>query len=177
VNQKPTGGADAASASPTAAPTPSASPTATPEPENENLLPSIFPTFGVSRRTQIWIYGSLALILIFVSGLGAYFYIARRKQQKSSRDAYEFEVLDDVEDREETGMLSGAAAAKKKGRAKRGGELYDAFAGESDEDLLSDSDGGDEGPYRDQERYNEKYGRAGDAGSDASGSEAGRRKE
>lgn len=105
-------------------------------------------------------------------GLGAYFFIARRKRQQSSRDAYEFEVLDDVEDREETGMLSGAAA--KKGRARRGGELYDAFAGESDEDLLSDSDGGDEGPYRDQEKYNEKHGR--EEGSEGSGSE-GRRKE
>lgn len=102
--------------------------------------------------------------------------IARRKQQKSSRDAYEFEVLDDVEDREETGMLSGAAA--KKGRARRGGELYDAFAGESDEDLLSDSDGGDEGPYRDQEKFNEKYAKGEeDEGSEVSGSSAGRRKE
>lgn len=183
VNQKPTDGADAdaASASPTTAPTPStpASPSTTPspEPENENLLPSIFPTFGVSRHTQLWIYGSLALILIFVLSLALYFYLARRRQQKSSRDAYEFEVLDDVDDREETGMLSGAAAAnRKKGRAKRGGELYDAFAGESDEELLSESDGGDEGPYRDQERFSEKYGR-GDQGSEGSGSEGGRRKE
>ena len=107
VNQKPTDGADAdaASASPTTAPTPStpASPSTTPspEPENENLLPSIFPTFGVSRHTQLWIYGSLALILIFVLSLALYFYLARRRQQKSSRDAYEFEVLDDVDDRED----------------------------------------------------------------------------
>ncbi|KAF9699638.1 hypothetical protein EKO04_002599 [Ascochyta lentis] len=173
VNQKPT-------AATTATAAPSATVTATPGDGNENLLPSIFPTFGVSRRTQIWIYGSLSLIIMFMAGLGAYFYIARRKQQKSSRDAYEFEVLDDVEDREETGMLSGAGA-KKKGRTRRGGELYDAFAGESDEDLLSDSDGGDEGPYRDQERFNEKYGKMGDddddEGSELSGSSSGRRKE
>lgn len=175
VNQKPTGATDA-SATASSTSTPSASASAEPEKE-EPFLPSIFPTFGVSRRTQIWIYGSLSLILVFVSGLGLYFYIARRKQQKSSRDAYEFEVLDDVEDREETGMLSGAGA-KKKGRARRGGELYDAFAGESDEDLLSDSDGGDEGPYRDQERYNEKYERGDDdEGSHLSGSSGGRRKE
>jgi kexin len=172
VNQKPSQTTiNEAQASSTVSST--ASPTASAVPENEALLPSIFPTFGVSRRTQIWIYGSLALILVFVSGLGAYFYIARRKQQKSSRDAYEFEVLDDAEDREETGMLSGAGA-RKKGRARRGGELYDAFAGESDEDLLSDSDGGDEGPYRDQEKYNEKY--VNDE-SDVSGSDSGRRKE
>ncbi|KAJ4344162.1 pheromone processing endoprotease [Ascochyta clinopodiicola] len=184
VNQKPTGTNDAPASSTAATGTavtaaPSATASAGAEKENENLLPSIFPTFGVSRRTQIWIYGALSLIIVFVAGLGAYFYIARRKQQKSARDAYEFEVLDDVEDREETGMLSGAGA-KKKGRARRGGELYDAFAGESDEDLLSESDGGDEGPYRDQERYNEKYGRRGDnddEGSEISGSSAGRRKE
>lgn len=173
VNQKPTG---TSGASQTVSAT--ASPSASTAPENENFLPSIFPTFGVSRRTQIWIYGSLSLIIIFVAGLGAYFYVARRRQQKSSRDAYEFEVLDDAEDREETGMLSGAGK-NKKGRARRGGELYDAFAGESDEDLLSDSDGGDEGPYRDQERYNEKYSRGDDDddGSTLSGSSGGRQKE
>jgi kexin len=150
VNQKPsqtlTNGGQASSTS-TATTSPSASASSAPE----NFLPSIFPTFGVSRRTQIWIYGSLSLIIIFMGGLGAYFYIARRKRQRDSRDAYEFEVLDDAEDREETGMLSGAGT-KKKGRARRGGELYDAFAGESDEDLLSE-------------------------GSNLSGSSGGRRKE
>ena len=48
--------------------------------------------------------------------------------------------------------------------------MYDAFAGESDEDLLSD-DEGDEGPYRDQDRYNEKY--AQDDGSEDDGSGSG----
>jgi kexin len=98
----------------------------------------------VSKRTQIWIYGALALIIVFVAGLGTYFFIARRKRIKDSRDAYEFEVLDGDEDRDDAGLLAGAAGRKK--RAKRGGELYDAFAGESDED-----------PYRDQDRFNEKY--------------------
>ena len=28
-------------------------------------MPSIFPTFGVSKRTQIWIYGALTLIILF----------------------------------------------------------------------------------------------------------------
>jgi kexin len=124
---------------------------------SENFLPSIFPTFGVSKRTQIWIYGAVALILVFVIGLGAYLFVARRKRLRDSRDSYEFEVLDDVEDREDTGML-GAAAGRKKSRARRGGELYDAFAGESDEDLISDEEG-DEGPYRDrdEQRFNEKF--------------------
>jgi kexin len=147
VNQKPSqtlaNGAQTAQASPL--PTISSLP-------SENFLPNPFPTFGVSKRTQIWIYGALTLIIIFIAGLGTYLFIARRKRMRDSRDAYEFEVLDDVEDREDTGML-GAAAGRKK-RARRGGELYDAFAGESDEELISDEEG-DEGPYRDT-RYNEK---------------------
>ncbi|KAF2750813.1 KEX1 protease precursor [Sporormia fimetaria CBS 119925] len=147
----------------------------------ENLLPSIFPTFGVSRRTQIWIYGSIGLIIVFCASLATYMYLARRKRLRSTRDSYEFEMLDDADNDDDgagAGMLNGAGG-RKKGRAKRGGELYDAFAGESDEDLLSDSDG-EEGPYRDQverEEYNEKEGR-GDSdagGSNASGSSADRR--
>jgi kexin len=142
---------------------------------SENFLPNPFPTFGVSKRTQVWIYGAITLIVLFIAGLGAYLFIARRKRLRDSRDSYEFEVLDDVEDREDTGML-GAAAGKKK-RARRGGELYDAFAGESDEDLLSDEDG-DEGPYRDRdgvERYNEKYEAEESEDGDSSGSSAGKR--
>jgi kexin len=142
---------------------------------SENFLPSIFPTFGVSKRTQIWIYGAVALILVFVIGLGAYLFVARRKRLRDSRDSYEFEVLDDVEDREDTGML-GAAAGRKKSRARRGGELYDAFAGESDEDLISDEEG-DEGPYRDrdEQRFNEKFEEAEGSDEGSSGSSAGKR--
>jgi kexin len=142
---------------------------------SENFLPSIFPTFGVSKRTQIWIYGAVALILVFVIGLGAYLFVARRKRLRDSRDSYEFEVLDDVEDREDTGML-GAAAGRKKSRARRGGELYDAFAGESDEDLISDEEG-DEAPYRDrdEQRFNEKFEEAEGSDEGSSGSSAGKR--
>jgi kexin len=144
---------------------------------SENFLPNPFPTFGVSKRTQIWIYGALGLIIVFIAGLGTYLFIARRKRLRDSRDAYEFEVLDDVEDREDTGML-GAVAGKKR-RAKRGGELYDAFAGESDEDLISDDEDGDEGPYRDRdgvERYNEKFNEAdGSDDGSSSASSAGKR--
>jgi kexin len=175
VAQKPT---DANMTSPSAtAPfeppvTATASPTTTSVPEN--FLPSPFPTFGVSKRTQIWIYGSIGLILVFCASLATYLYLARRKRLRSSRDDYEFEILDDADDDEggaRTGMLNGAAGAKKKGRAKRGGELYDAFAGESDEDLLSESEG-EEGPYRDQDgrEYDEKEGMS--RGSDAGGSSA-----
>jgi kexin len=144
-----------------AQPTSSLLPTTSPLP-SENFLPNPFPTFGVST-----------LIIIFIAGLGTYLFIARRKRMRDSRDAYEFEVLDDVEDREDTGML-GAAAGRKK-RARRGGELYDAFAGESDEELISDEEG-DEGPYRDT-GYNEKGSVESeeDEESESEASEAGKR--
>ncbi|EOA89007.1 pheromone processing endoprotease [Exserohilum turcicum] len=170
VNQKPTPTPTTADngVQSSVTPTPSATETAAP---TENFLPSPFPTFGVSKRTQIWIYGALSLILVFIVGLCTYLFIARRKRMKDSRDAYEFEVLDGEEDRDDQGLLSGAGAGGRKKRTKRGGELYDAFAGESDEDLLSD-DEGDEGPYRDQERYNEKYDQDEASEEDGSGSGA-----
>jgi kexin len=92
-------------------------------------------------------------------------------------------MLDDADDDEDgarTGMLNGGAGGRR-GRARRGGELYDAFAGESDEDLLSDTED-EEGPYRDREEreFNEKAEsrEASDTdagGSNGSGSSAGKR--
>ncbi|KAF2869547.1 KEX1 protease precursor [Massariosphaeria phaeospora] len=190
VNQKPSNTQQAADPSSTAAfetpisaspsSTPSSTPSATALPNN--FLPSPFPTFGVSKRTQIWIYGSIGLILVFCASLGTYLFLVGRKGSGADRDDYEFEILDDADDDEggaRTGMLNGAAGGRKGRRAKRGGELYDAFAGESDEDLLSDSDGED-GPYTDrQEReYDEKADvREGSEaeGSSSSGSATGNR--
>jgi kexin len=128
-------------APPTASPVPPAQEPATSDP----LLPSPFPTFGVSRSTQAWIYGALGLILAFCAGLTVYLYVQRRKRMKSSRDNYEFAMLEDQE--ETDGMLE-----TKGRRRRRAGELYDAFAGESDEELFSSSDGeGDDGVYRDDD--------------------------
>jgi kexin len=149
INSKPsaTSGAETT----TALPSSTSSPTSTPD---ENLLPPFFPTFGVSKRTQIWIYGSLVIVILFCAGLGTYFYLARRKRlQKSSLDAYEFEVLDDQEDLEDSPEDAGAPGATM-GRRRRGGrragELYDAFAsGDSDEDVFSGDEGADEKAYRD----------------------------
>jgi kexin len=124
----------------TSAPTSSPTPNQTP---SDSFLPSYFPTFGVSKRTQIWIYGALILIVLFCVGLGAYFFMQRRKRLRNSpRDDYEFEVLDSQED---VGGANGQTSGKLAKR--RAGELYDAFAGESDEELFS-SDGEDE-IYRD----------------------------
>ncbi|KAF1969052.1 KEX1 protease precursor [Bimuria novae-zelandiae CBS 107.79] len=186
VNQKPSSkptntGAQATETppSPSAATSTSSSSTSCATASPENFLPSIFPTFGVSKRTQIWIYGSIGLIIVFCGALATYLFLARRKRLQSSRDTYEFEVLDDAEDDENSRMLSGGAAGKKGRRAKRGGELYDAFAGESDEDLLSESEDGG-GPYRDRdEPYDEKAAHREDGsdaeGSNASGSSGGKR--
>ena len=123
--------------SPTASAYATAMPSATSLP-SDNFLPHYFPTFGVSKRTQIWIYGALAIIILFCAGLGTYFYLQRRKRIRNSRDRYEFEMLDDHEDGG-TGV-NGRGVKGTRGR-RRAGELYDAFAGESDEELLSDEEG------------------------------------
>jgi len=123
-------------------------------------LPSFLPSFGVSASTQAWIYGSLALILVFCSGLGVYFWMARRKRlRNNARENYEFELLDEEE---AEGLASGekVGTAGKKGRKTRGGELYDAFAGGSDDEDDFDVGAG----YRDRTddvspRASEKRGR------------------
>lgn len=109
---------------------------------SDSFLPSFFPTFGASKRTQVWIYASLALIILFCIGLGVYFFVQRQKRLRNTpHDGYEFEMIDDEEDGQ---ALNGQAGAKR----RRGGELYNAFAGESDEELLSDEE--DDEPYRDR---------------------------
>ncbi|PGH20707.1 hypothetical protein AJ80_03467 [Polytolypa hystricis UAMH7299] len=119
---------------------PSSTASATPHP-NDSFLPSFFPTFGLSKASQVWIYGSLALILVFCAALGIYFLVQRRKRLRNNpRDDYEFEMVDDG-----TGLMAGGAgAAAGKKHRRRGGELYDAFAGESDEELLSEDEGADD---------------------------------
>ncbi|RDI80262.1 hypothetical protein Vi05172_g9712 [Venturia inaequalis] len=147
---------------PTAA-TPTSPPTSTPsseadkgeQKEQEHFLPSLFPTFGVSKRTQVWIYGALSIILVFISGLLTYFFVQRRKKLAAGRDSYEFEMLDDGDD-EGTGLTSGLTGARgSKKQPRRAGELYDAFAGESDEDELFSEDEEDR-PYRDQDQDDEE---------------------
>lgn len=138
-----------------ATPSPTTSSTATPSATSlpsDSFLPHYFPTFGVSKRTQIWIYGALAIIVLFCAGLGTYFYVQRRKRIRNSRDRYEFEMLDNQEDGG-TGV-NGRGAKGTRGR-RRAGELYDAFAGESDEELLSD-DEGVPGQYTDELDDNEE---------------------
>lgn len=129
VNAKPTGTNDGETA-------PSSTSSTVPNPSattgSSNFLPSFFPTFGVSKRTQIWIYGSMAIIVLFCAGIGTYLYLARRKRIRNNiRDDYEFEVLDDEDEAE------GNGEAGRRPARRRGGELYDAFAEESDEELFT----------------------------------------
>lgn len=145
VNQKPTGAAsdkfpieelDSSNGSATA---PTSSPTATPS--SNGHLSSFLPTFGASKRTQVWIYASLAMIIVFFIGLGIFFQLQRIKRRRTSpQDDYEFEM---IEDEDELDAMNGSGRTQ-----RRGGELYNAFAGESDEDLFSDDDHDE--PYRDR---------------------------
>jgi kexin len=158
---KPTDGDLASSPAPTAdsptitTPVPTSTPTSTPSAQEEeekahdNFLPPIFPTFGVSKRTQIWIYGAMAIIIIFITGLLIYFWIQRRKRLAANpRDGYEFEMLNDDDEIE-------AMGGGRQKKSRRAGELYDAFAGESDEDsFFSDDD--DEGGRGEGDRLTEK---------------------
>lgn len=97
-------------------------------------LPSFLPTFGVSSRTVAWIYGALGLIVTFCVGLGAWLWWVRRKRIRNNpRDTYDFEPLN----ADETVGLDGS---REKGTKRRGGELYDAFAGGSDDEEFNDRD-------------------------------------
>ncbi|KAF2155804.1 hypothetical protein K461DRAFT_221364 [Myriangium duriaei CBS 260.36] len=125
-----------------------------------NFLPSPFPTFGASKKTQVWIYGAIALIVAFCASLGIWYTLTRRRARRNARDEYEFEMLDE-EDADDggarSGLMNGSGGQKKKRRA---GELYDAFAeGSEDEDVFSVGDEDEEEDrYRDEVRdqHNEK---------------------
>lgn len=117
--------------------------------DSSSFLPHPFPTFGVSKRTQIWIYGASALILIFLSCLLGYWLHIRRKRRWMNDKNYDFELVN-REDTDEgsgrygdggVGSAAGAVGGGKdgggKGRPERAGELYDAFAEGSE-----DGDGG-----------------------------------
>ncbi|KAL4933849.1 kexin kexB [Aspergillus undulatus] len=134
VNVKPTP-TDLESGSSTETPTP------TPTPVSDSFLPSFFPTFGASKHTQVWIYAAISSIIIFCIGLGVYFHVQRRRRLRNDRDDYDFEM---IEDEDETKAMNGSSTRR------RGGELYNAFAGESEEEPLFSDEDDDSEPYRDQ---------------------------
>ncbi|KAK2768582.1 pheromone processing endoprotease [Arachnomyces sp. PD_36] len=144
---------------------PAAEEAASSTPTSDHFLPSPFPTFGVSKRTQIWIYAASSLIIVFFLALGVYFQTQRRKRiRTTAHDDYEFEMIADDDDEDGPGR-GGEAGGKK--HQRRGGELYDAFAGDSDDDVFSDDD---EDGYHDHPspEWKEKSSRSSD-GSDGGG--------
>jgi kexin len=136
VNEKPSGTEDEITKPTTTAPASATSTT------SSSWLPSFFPTFGVSSKTQIWIYGAAGLILVFCAGLGVYFFLARRRRLRNNpRDEWEFDLL---EEDEADGLNGGPrVAGAKKGTKRRAGELYDAFAAGSEDES--------EGEYADED--------------------------
>lgn len=138
TNTKPTGTTEEEN-TPTSSTSAAASATTT---AASSWLPS-FLTFGVSSKTQIWIYGAAALILIFCSGLGIYLYLARLKRLRNNpRDEWEFDLL---EEDEAEGLNGGGKTGGKKGGKRRAGELYDAFAAGSEDESEGEYLDGDEG--------------------------------
>ena len=138
------------------------------KPENDStFLPSPFPTFGVSKGTQVWIYGTAALIAIFCTSLTVWYVYTRRRWSRNARDEYEFEMLnendaDDDGTRARNGGANGNSNSKQGKR--RAGELYDAFAEGSEDDVFSLGDEeeeheryrDDEGERRDTEKRDER---------------------
>ncbi|KAK3714680.1 pheromone processing endoprotease [Vermiconidia calcicola] len=162
VNQK-------VSATTTAGSKPTGTPAEDEAQTDPNFLPRPFPTFGVSKRTQIWIYGAVTLILAFLAALGGWWWWMRRKNLRRwmARDEYGFEMVDHDDDDASRPLANGNGVVGGKGK-RRAGELYDAFAeGTDDEedgdgvfDLGSDDEDEDEdqgrkemaGRYRDEDR-------------------------
>lgn len=126
-----------------------------------NFLPHPFPTFGVSKHTQIWIYGSALLILAFLTSLGAWIFFQRRKN-RTLRDEYNFEMLGH-DDGDDAGVpLTGGRTAGMR-RKQRGNDLYDAFAPDTDEESEAEvveeeryALGGESDEDDDGERYRDK---------------------
>ncbi|PHH93219.1 hypothetical protein CDD83_10157 [Cordyceps sp. RAO-2017] len=96
--------------------------------------PGVPPGFSPGKPGPIWIYGAFCLIIVFCIALGSWLWIARRRRLRNqARDNYEFELIDEEElEALEGGEKDGGGG--RKGRRTRGGELYDAFAGGSDDE-------------------------------------------
>lgn len=137
--------------------------------DRPQFLPSFLPTFGVSGKTQGWIYGALVIIVFFISGVACYLCVQRRKRGVKS-NSYEFAVLEDEEEGDVVvaGGSSRRRTAGGSGRRKAR-ELYDAF-GASDDDE-------EEGSYSDEDEKVHRHERDYDleAEEEAHGIDEGRR--
>jgi hypothetical protein len=121
---------------PTVSP-PHETPTTTPSPTPSSSSSSEFWPWS-SERKMLWVYGSIATITFFVSLLGVWYGIQRRRARLlqihgQGREDYEFEVL----------PTEGGGSFPQ----RQAGELYDAFVGE-DEYLNTDNDNDGDGQGR-----------------------------
>ena len=112
-------------------PQPTVSPPHESEPSSSPSPSSGFWPWSAERK-WLWIYGSIAVITFFVSIVGVWYCIQRRKARLlqthgEGREDYEFEVL----------LNEGGERISQ----RRAGELYDAFAG-GEEYLPDEIDGG-----------------------------------
>jgi kexin len=105
-------------------PNPTVSPPLESEPASPSPSSTTAPSSGFwpwsAERKWLWIYGSIAVITLFVSVVGVWYCRQRRKARLlqthgEGREDYEFEVL----------LNEGGEGVSQ----RRAGELYDAFAG------------------------------------------------
>ncbi|KAK3117387.1 pheromone processing endoprotease [Teratosphaeriaceae sp. CCFEE 6253] len=161
---------------PSTTPTSSATPTPSSTAGAEHLLPHLFPTFGVTKATQRWIYGSITLILVFLVALGAYWIRMKRKRRWMNREEYGFEMVDhdDADAPGGEGGVNGAAGRGVNGGVngvangganggqgkKKAAQLYDAFAPDDSEGEESAFGlGSEEGSENDHGRAHDEVGR------------------
>jgi kexin len=125
--------------------------------DQAGFLPSFLPTFGVSAKTQAWIYGSFIVISAFIAAVAVYL-VKQRRKQKAREDGmnYEFEALnnDDLEEGtpRSQGQTGGAVGGRRKAR-----DLYDAFGASDDESQLFSDD--DDDADQEKEDYDDEAAR------------------
>lgn len=98
-----------------------------PLPEEETVLSS---KFDWRSKQALWLYSAIAAIMIFMSGIGVWILLQRRRSQKVNRDDYEFKEL-----RNGSHGSSNVNSAESNNAAAN--DLYDAFRVSED---LTDSD-------------------------------------
>jgi kexin len=117
------------------------------------------PTFGVSAKTQAWIYGSFIIISAFIAAVAVYL-VKQRRKQKAREDGmnYEFEALnnDDLEEGtpRSQGQAGGAVGGRRKAR-----DLYDAFGASDDESQLFSDEDDDHDDDEEKEYYDDEAAR------------------
>lgn len=61
--------------------------------DHSSFLGSYIPTFGMSKHTATWVYGSGLIIVIFIGGISGYLFWIRRKRLREGKDYKGFNPL------------------------------------------------------------------------------------